>query len=236
MTKMTLTTEKLNDLFRWCEDIGMFATDRPINDTENFKGSCDHRTPYCDVTCYNVKLYKLYPNMSKRDDRCEAIWQSIYSGNVSQIREHLQRKRKQVKRVRFKTRGEAIKDASDVYRVRDIALANPDTLWWLPTRAWRNPLLKLMVEQDLMTLPNVAVNASFDPSNTKEEWDMMEQSDWNIMFYGDDNLTTSPSSGKRMFLCPKTHKKLKGHCSDCKAGCFAQKTIGRTQIVHLSEH
>jgi len=71
---MTVTTTELNDLFRYCEDIGMFATDRPINHTDNHFGSCVHRTDYCDETCYNVKLYKLYPNMAKRDDRCETIW------------------------------------------------------------------------------------------------------------------------------------------------------------------
>ena len=30
----------MKDLFRWTEDIGMFATDRPINDTENHAGTC----------------------------------------------------------------------------------------------------------------------------------------------------------------------------------------------------
>ena len=43
---MTVTTAELNDLFRYCEDIGMYATDRPINDTANHTGSCDHRTPH----------------------------------------------------------------------------------------------------------------------------------------------------------------------------------------------
>ena len=52
---MTVTTKEYNDLFRYCDDIDMFAWDRPINDTENHKGTCDHRTDYCDKTCYNVK-------------------------------------------------------------------------------------------------------------------------------------------------------------------------------------
>lgn len=233
---MTITNEQWNDLFRYCEDIGMFVSDRPINDTENHKGSCLHKTDYCDETCYNVKLYKMYPNMAKRDDRCETIWQAIDRQAMPSFQAFLKRKRKPTKRMRHMSRGEAFSSVADVYRVREMLLAAPDTIFWIPTRAWRNPMLKLMIEQDIMTLPNVAINASFDPSNTKEEWTMMEQSGWNIMFYGDDDLTTSPSSGKRMFLCPKTHKKLKGHCIDCKAGCFAQTTIGRQQIVHLSEH
>jgi len=233
---MTISTAQFNDLFRFCDDIGMFANDRPINDTENHTGSCDHRTPFCDDTCYNVKLYKMYPDMAKRDDRCETIWQSLGKHNVQGIKAWLERKRKQTKRVRHMTRGEAIKDVSDVYRVREIALANPDTIWWMPTRAWRNPMLKLMIEQDLMTLPNMAVNASLDPSNTHDEWAMLERDGWNIMFFGDDSLTHSPATNKRMFACPKTHKGIKGHCADCKAGCFSQAIIGRQQIVHLSQH
>jgi hypothetical protein len=46
----TLSNHELNDLFRYCADIGMYATDRPINDTANHEGSCVHRTSFCDVT------------------------------------------------------------------------------------------------------------------------------------------------------------------------------------------
>jgi len=231
-----LTIAELNDLGRWCDDIGMFATDRSINDTENHKGSCVHRTDFCDKTCYNIKLYRMYPNMAKRDDRCETIWKKISSKNANVFKMWLDKKRKPTTRTRFKTRGEAIKDISDVYRVKAICEATPDTLWWLPTRAWRNVMLRSLIEIELMTLPNCAVNASFDPSNTEEEWKTMIDADWNIMFYGDDTQLHDPVYNKRKFLCPKTHKKMSGHCMDCKAGCFSQKTIGRTQIVHLSEH
>tara|TARA_R110001632_G_scaffold19263_2_gene58589 strand:+ start:71 stop:478 length:408 start_codon:yes stop_codon:yes gene_type:complete len=134
------------------------------------------------------------------------------------------------------TRGEAFKTSVDVYRVKTMCLLNSDIMWWIPTRAWRDTKIKALIEKELMPLPNCAINASFDPSNTDDEWKMMIDSDWNIMFYGDDDLTTDPIYGKRMFKCPKTHKGLKGHCLDCKAGCFAQKAINRTAIVHLSEH
>ena len=41
----------MKDLIRWCDDIGMFATDRPINDVVVngqvlAKGSCTHASPY----------------------------------------------------------------------------------------------------------------------------------------------------------------------------------------------
>tara|TARA_R110000764_G_scaffold60110_3_gene129290 strand:+ start:1888 stop:2598 length:711 start_codon:yes stop_codon:yes gene_type:complete len=232
---MSVTTAELNDLFRYCEDIGMAATDRPINDTKNHEGSCDHRTVYCDETCYNVKLYKIYPKMADRDDRCETIWKKLNRHN-SDFTKFFSRKRYDTSRVRHMTRGEAFKTSVDVYRVKTMCLLNSDIMWWIPTRAWRDTKIKALIEKELMPLPNCAINASFDPSNTDDEWKMMIDSDWNIMFYGDDDLTTDPIYGKRMFKCPKTHKGLKGHCLDCKAGCFAQKAINRTAIVHLSEH
>lgn len=232
---MSVTTAELNDLFRYCEDIGMAATDRPINDTKNHEGSCDHRTDYCDETCYNVKLYKMYPKMADRDDRCETIWKKLNRHN-SDFTKFFSRKRYDTSRVRHMTRGEAFKTSIDVYRVKTMCLLNSDIMWWIPTRAWRDTKIKALIEKELMPLSNCAINASFDPSNTDDEWKMMIDSDWNIMFYGDDDLTTDPIYGKRMFKCPKTHKGLKGHCLDCKAGCFAQKAINRTAIVHLSEH
>ena len=204
---MSVTNAELNDLFRWTDDIGMFASDRPINDTENHTGSCIHRTDFCDQTCYNIKLYKMYKNMANRDDRCETIWRKLSTFSAIEVRKFLASKRKQVSRVRHMTRGEAFTNAE----------------------------LRDLIERELMPLSNCAINASFDPSNTDDEWRMMQDRDWNIMFYGDDDRTVAPN-GQRMFKCPKTHKKLSGHCNVCKAGCFAQKTINRTVVVHLSEH
>jgi hypothetical protein len=106
----------------------------------------------------------------------------------------------------------------------------------VPTRAWRDPHLKTLIEIFLFPIKNIAINASVDPSNTTEEWKMLEDDGWNIMYYGDDTLTHSPATKKKVFLCPKTHKKLKGHCDTCKAGCFSQLTMQRQQIVHLSQH
>ena len=229
---MTTTTE-LNDLFRWCDDIGQFAIDRPINDTKNHQGSCIHRTEFCNITCFNNKLYKLYPNMHNRDDRIESIWQSL---DPLSIKPFLQRKRKQTKRVRFMTRGEAFATWSDVLKIKSILEDNPDTEWWIPTRAWRDPILKSLIEEMIMPLKNAAVNASVDPSNTKDEWQMLRVDRWNVMFYGDEDLTSVPDSDIKMFLCPKTHKKLKGHCDICKAGCFSPLTLQRQQFVHLSQH
>ena len=220
----------MKDLFRWCDDIGMFSTDRPINDVGSVSGSCDHRTDYCDVTCYNVKLYRMYPAMGLRDERCEKEWQAVSGEAVATF---LARKRKQTKRARHMTRGEALKDISDIYRVKEIAIATPETTWWIPTRAWRNPMLRSLIEIELFPLHNIAINASLDPSNTQEEEDQLVADGWNIMFYGDDDKYAERGEA---FKCPKTWKKMSGHCDICVAGCFSQTTIGKRKTVHLSQH
>lgn len=225
---------QVRDLLRWCEDIGMFATDRPINDIPGtgVEGSCVHATDFCKGSCYNVKLYTMYPNMVERDVRLENEWRGVSGAAVAKA---LERKRKQTKRARFMTRGEAFKDYADVERVRRILDATPETLWWCPTRAWRNPLLRIMVEQLAREFSNFVPLASMDPTNTPEEWNDLKASGWSTMFFGDDDMRETPN-GDRMFLCPKTHKGMKGHCSVCKAGCFAKATLGRRVDVHLSSH
>ena len=91
---------------RFCDDIGMFAFDRPIH------SSCVHRTDYCDSHCFNDKLYKAYPAMHGKDIRNEQYWTQITG---QQVFDTLQRKRKQTKRVRFMTRGEALSDRQIEY-------------------------------------------------------------------------------------------------------------------------
>ena len=64
---------------------------------------------------------------------------------------------------------------------------------------------------------------------------MLIDDKWSTMFYGDAHKTTM-SDNTRQFKCPKTHKKIKGHCGICKAGCFGQRVIDRQTHVHLSQH
>lgn len=235
MSMTTITVQELNDLWRWCADIGQFANDRPINDTTNHEGSCLHRTSFCDEECYNNKLYKIYPAMHDRDDRCETIWQKLptdvqwYKDNFKPF---FAKKKKQTKRRRLMTRGEAIKDMVDVYRVRAMALAEPDVVYWIPTRAWRSKHLKSLIEMELMPLKNIALNASTDPTTTSDEYTMLKADGWNTMFFGDD----AGFDDYKMFPCPKTFKGIKGHCAVCKGGCFSQTTIGRRSDTHLIEH
>ena len=238
---MLYTKNELNDMIKWGGDIGMFQIDRPINniplaDGTFIQGSCNRfKTKYCAETCYNLKLYRMYPNMKERDIRCERNWQKMGKHNTWQIAEHLSKKRKQTKRARFMSRGEACANKQDVFRIKALAEDTPDTNWWLPTRAWRNGYMRMLIEDELMTMPNVSVNASFDPSNDEHDWEVMQiRHGWNIMFYGDDSPDAIPFS--KSFECPKTWKKMKGHCSICKGGCFSSTVINRQSIVHLSEH
>ena len=216
--------QTLASVLRWSDDIGMHTIDRRIST------SCVHKTTFCEQTCYNNKLFKIYPAMHGKDIKNEEAW----AGNdVLGLAKALSRKRtKQTKRVRLMSRGEAFSDYLDVQRVANMLDAMPETIFWIPTRAWRNPVLFSMVQSMVSTRNNARVLASMDPSNTSEEWEHVANLGVSTMFYGNDAMLETPQ-GQRMFKCPKTHAKLSGHCSICKAGCFNSK---KTVHVHLKQH
>ena len=203
----------------------MFAVDRSIPD------SCVWRTDACD-RCYNLKLYNVYPAMVGKDARNEIEWAAI-SGE--QIARELNRKRKPTDRFRLMTRGETLRDQSDFARVADIASHNPGRLIWCPTRAWRDDAMRVRILRDLFPFRNLIVLASTDPGTTAEEDAALAADGFSTMYFGDDNVSTTPA-GRPWFYCPKTWRKLKGHCGICKAGCFAPSTLGRRVDVHLREH
>ena len=236
----------MKNTLRWCEDIGMWSLDRPINDIPhtNITGSCVHRTSFCDATCYNIKIYRMFPAMLTKDILNEQFWQSLPTScdnthdSIQSLRTKLKKasnKTRQTSRVRLMTRGESFRDRTDIYRVKALCESFPDVVWWSPTRAWRNAELMELIERELFKLPNLQLNASLDPTNTYEEQRMLEERGWSTMFYGDDTHTQT-LTGKRMFMCPKTHKKLKKHCGICKGGCMSTIALGRRSDVHLSQH
>jgi hypothetical protein len=214
---------------RYCADIGMPAIDRPIPIT------CVHATDFCFKTCYNQKLYKLYPAMAGKDVRNEAFWQQLDGAQVDAFLDEMAEwDRMPKKRVRFMTRGEAVKDETDVPRVAQIAKWNSEIEFWMPTRAWRNDKLRDLVAAELRPIPNLRVMASTDPTTSDAEWASLKADGWSTMFYGDNDMTSTPN-GDRMFRCPKTHKHMSGHCGICKAGCFKPESKGRVD-VHLRRH
>jgi len=207
---------------RWVDDIGMFASDRSRED------SCIHATDYCREKCYNAKLEKVF-KLSSKDIRNDVYWKAL-NGDI--LLSTLKRRKKSIDRFRFQTRGETIKDFHDIDKIKDICIKNPQTIFWMPTRAWRDPLLFARINSELQDLTNIRILASMDPTNTTDEWEMVKSNGWSTMFFGDNGLTHT-LNGDRVFKCPKTHKDLKGHCSICKAGCFNSK---KRVDVHLKQH
>lgn len=216
----------LAKVMRYCDDIGMWALDRPI------AGSCVHKTSYCEATCFNNKLYNVYgKGMNGKDVRNEAAW---IENDAKGMAVALGRKRKGVahNRIRLMTRGEAFSNFADIARVENIAKANPEKQIWVPSRVWRSPLLLAATMEMVSRNPNVILLASMDPSNTSEEWEFVKTSGLSTMFFGDDEMNETPN-GDRVFKCPKTHKHINGHCGICKGGCF--RTNKRVD-VHLKQH
>ena len=202
---------------RFCKDIGMFALDRP-------RSSCKHATPFCVKTCFNVKLERAFNHAIKpKDIRNEAYWKQVDGDKIAKV---LSKKRKSVERFRFMTRGEAFSDAKDIKKVKDILVKNTETLFWIPTRAWRNHKLRGLIELEILPLPNARVQASLDPSNTEAGVQEVIERGWSTIFYGDDNEIDG------RYLCQKTHYHQVGACMSCKFGCFSSKQVH----VHLKQH
>lgn len=214
---------------RWCADIGMHAFDRPI------PLSCHWRTEYCGGEkgrCYNFASHRRFgQSMLDKDVKNEAEW-NVTTGEM--VARSLARKRERpTDRVRFMTRGEALANWGDFSIVEDIVSSCPDTDFWMPTRAWRMPCLKWEVEKRLSDIPNLVVLASLDPDNSEAEYHELVGRGWSTMYFGPD---PGWQGFAKAFRCPKTWRKMKGHCGICKAGCFAPLTLNRRVDVWLKEH
>ena len=154
----------MNNLeIRYCEDIGQWAIDRKIST------SCVWKTEFCDKTCYNNKLFDIYPAMHGKDDRNENQWKTITG---EQFKTVFNRKKKGIKnRFRFMTRGECFDTVESIHKVHDILVNNPDTQFWIITRAWRDAFIGdgevlAAINTLIKPLQNARLQASLDPSNT----------------------------------------------------------------------
>lgn len=209
---------------RWCSDIGLYVLDRS-------KDSCAYRTPFCVLNCYNNKMYKIFKNMLKKDVRNEAYWASL---TVKEFARGLRFKRHSIARFRFCARGEPFDDGSAVLKIADIVSSFPNIMFQIPTRAWRSPLMKGLIERKVMRFPNAKVIASIDPSNTEQE--LNSAHDWGTFFFGnnehhpyEDDMLYGQSN---IVKCPKTWRGMKGHCEVCKVGCFNKEI----KDVWLKQH
>ena len=199
---------------RYCRDLGMYALDRP-------ETSCKYATVWCKANCYNLKLYRLHKSMRPKDTANEAEWQGMIGSRLKALLLH---KRRQTKRIRLMTRGEAFSNPDDILKVRDMLLCNSKVLIWIPTRAWRDPNMRQAIEQLIIPLRNARVIASIDPTNTDYELDSIKT--WSTMYTGDDTATDG------RYICPKTWQHKHGVCATCRQGCFNSKQVN----VHLKVH
>ena len=202
---------------RWCADLDLFVLDRPRI------LSCRHATPFCWEGCYNIGLEKRSKHLPLKDAFAEHFWQACTPADF--VRD-LGNKRRATDRFRFGTRGEFGSTLADVDRLAGILAAMPQTLFWIPTRGWRDAAIRTAIEAKLHPLANARVQASLDPSNTVAEGESLRAAGWSTMYFGDDGETAG------RFLCPKTHTKAKAICSTCAGGCFA---AGQNHI-HLKQH
>ena len=214
-----------------CE-LGMLTIDRAWGST------CKWRTAFCAKHCYNKKLRELHPSIKKSSAPDEAFWagldgkwlvEFLHSDKFDRFAASVGYSAAFMRgRIRFATRGETFATLPDVDKVADLLDMNPQTLFWMPTRAWRDPSGRMMdaIEETVMPFKNARVLASTDPSNTPDELEVLDYRMWSTMFFGNDGATDG------RFKCPKTHKKWKSYCRLCENGCFKNDEVH----IHLSQH
>lgn len=207
-------------MLRFVPALGLFAWNRSPG------ASCRHRTAWCRANCYNNKLYPVYPAMVRADAKNERAWACATGASVAA---ELDRKHLNTMRVRGCTRGETFSDVTDVNRVAYILARNPDRLFWLPTRAWRNPELRPLVRALAKAHRNARILASVDPSNTSAEVAGLISEGWSTMEVDAEGLY--PADAK-LFRCPKTYDHKEGHCAVCRGGCFSSRPVH----VSLKKH
>lgn len=127
--------------------------------------------------------------------------------------------------VRIATRGEALKNRADLEHVRSLVASCPDTLWMLPTRAWRDPAMRELIQTRLMGLGNLRLLASIDRTSTQEEYDALVADGWSTMGFWARGDNPHPFAPETCLRCPKTWGGAHGatackRCSSEGIGCF----------------
>lgn len=190
-------------LIQVCDELGIAYLDR--------EKSCPHKTYFCARHCYYNKFFR-YPSTQKYLGKAGALWElmpsSAFAGHD---------------RVRLCKVGDPFSALEDIERIFGWARENPDTLFKAPTRAWRNPEIRSALERaraDKRVPKNLRILASLDPSNTKEEIELLHAAGWSTMFFGDD---VEHPLNKKIVKCPKTWEHKKGACKQCANGCFGAK-------------
>jgi len=172
--------------------------------------------------------------MPASDIKNEYRWSAMTGDTIAaEIAGKNQRARaRAVSRVRFCTKGEPFSEIKDIDLVKDIAVKNPEVLFWVPTRAWRHQEFREKIEDLLFDIGNLRIMASLDPSNTRIEAQSLKASGWSTMFFGMDDVEEAEETfGLKFTKCPKTHSGKRGSCQKCIL-CFSKRQMN----VHLKEH
>lgn len=187
----------------YCDDLDLYCLDRPRR--------CPWRTVFCthpEHGCYGAKMEKAWPTWRTWLQKADFLWTLLTASAFNGL-----------SRMRICRVGEPIESIEDIIRITDWANGNPECLFWMPTRSWRNKTLR----QALKTLPeNVKVLASIDPSNTEAEVQSLVREGFSTMFYGNDSRHPLGNRAS-VTKCKKTWEHETGRCSRCDEGCFSDK-------------
>lgn len=217
---------------KFVEHIGLFSINRAR------PKSCVHATEYCKQHCYCAKMENLYMrHKDVVDQREEDYWRTL-TGDI--VKADLATKKKSTARVRLMSRGEALVRTKDILKVRDICEQNPDTVFMLPTRAWRSNAMFHRMPALLQGMPNLRLLFSTDPDCFGAAMNLIAKYMPNdllarvtLTYFGLDEEWYRHSEA---FHCPKTWDKKSGiTCATCEGGCFDEDP-SRLKIVHFKKH
>lgn len=197
---------------------------------------CPYATSFCKRFCY-MRKFECWQKPADRaayERRLRSEWEELTPERFGEL---LRRRKYPTDRIRFASGGEALATASDISRVASIVQAYDHISFWIPTRAWRSPSLRPLIEKRLLPLRNARVMASLDPTSIRSEVEGLKVDGWSSMFFGFDG----GDDGRDLFFnwllrdrykCPKTWEHRHGFCRECTQGCFREGQVH----VHLKKH
>lgn len=218
---------------RFTAEIGMHSFSRG-------RVSCRWKTPWCAKNCYNGKFYRLGWSKDEYDEAYNRYWRGVdseqfvldlFSANNYEM----------PARFRFAVCGEIWAKIDDVDKVMLIMRQMPNTLFWIPTRAWHDGKMAEHIERAVFPLKNARVLASVDPDTTPDAYVWLRHRGWSLVYSGDNEnpnqLMLTPHGvhekvTSRMHRCEKTWDERKGYCATCDVGCFSADRVE----VHLKQH
>ena len=219
---------------RFVDEIGLYAFSRGC-------GTCKWQTDWCRRYCYSQKFHRVNPNLVEIDQSDNAFWRGADSDQIVAAI-HAANNYEYPKRFRFSVRGEIWLKCDDVEKVMLILLQMPDTLVWIPTRAWQDADMRGLIERLILPMPNARVVASTDPTTPAEADQDLRQSGWSTIFAGindngnqlllDEHGGTTEPRTCGAFRCPKTWERVPGHCAVCEDGCFSKGPVS----IHFRQH